>query len=223
MNETSATSQPGMSLLPEGTGTITTIYLVLLALVALIAIAIIVIGVRRKRVRDRACEQVEAHAREAGVAATPAPPPIAPRADPPPATPAHPLRQAHVPTSISVHPASPKPEPSANEPIAAAAPLDASPAAVASAVPTTSSDTARPGDAPVTQLKGLGPKVATRLAELGITTVGQIAALDEDSAQVLDAQLGVFSGRLARDRWIEQARFLAAGDRAGFEAVFGRL
>ena len=75
----------------------------------------------------------------------------------------------------------------------------------------------------MTLLKGLGPKVAARLAELGITSVGQIAALSDDEAERLDAQLGAFSGRLARDRWIEQARFLAAGDRAGFEAVFGRL
>lgn len=76
---------------------------------------------------------------------------------------------------------------------------------------------------PVTQLKGLGPKVAARLAELGVTTVGQIAALDDDAAHALDAQLGPFRGRLERDRWVEQARFLAAGDRAGFEAVFGKL
>jgi len=50
-----------------------------------------------------------------------------------------------------------------------------------------------------------------------------MAALDEDAATRLDAQLGPFSGRMTRDRWIEQARFLAAGDIAGFEAVFGKL
>ncbi|WP_174293395.1 hypothetical protein [Sphingomonas bacterium] len=75
----------------------------------------------------------------------------------------------------------------------------------------------------VTQLKGLGPKVANRLAELGITNVGQLAALDHDAALRLDADLGTFSGRMERDRWVEQARFLAAGDVQGFEAVFGRL
>ncbi len=80
-----------------------------------------------------------------------------------------------------------------------------------------------PAAAPVTQLKGLGPKVAARLAELGINTVGQMAALTDDDAAALDAQLGPFAGRMARDRWQEQARFLATGDRAGFEAVFGRL
>lgn len=80
-----------------------------------------------------------------------------------------------------------------------------------------------PGTGPLTQLKGLGPKVAARLAELGITSIGQIAALDDDAAGALDARLGAFQGRIGRDRWVEQARFLAAGDRAGFEAVFGRL
>lgn len=82
---------------------------------------------------------------------------------------------------------------------------------------------ATPADASVTQLKGLGVKVAERLAQLGVTTVGQIAALSDDQAAALDAELGPFAGRMARDRWLEQARFLAAGDTAGFEAVFGKL
>ncbi len=81
---------------------------------------------------------------------------------------------------------------------------------------------AEPG-VPLTQIKGLGPKVQTRLAELGVTRVDQIAALSDDEADALDAQLGAFRGRIARDRWVEQARFLAAGDVRGFEAVFGRL
>ena len=50
-----------------------------------------------------------------------------------------------------------------------------------------------------------------------------MTALDDDAATRLDAQLGPFSGRMTRDRWIEQARFLAAGDIPGFEAVFGKL
>jgi len=28
---------------------------------------------------------------------------------------------------------------------------------------------------------------------------------------------------MGRDRWIEQSRLLAAGDKPGFEAVFGKL
>lgn len=94
---------------------------------------------------------------------------------------------------------------------------------VAPPVPATIASNTDAANGPVGQLKGLGPKVAARLAELGVTSVGQIAALDDDGAQALDAQLGAFRGRLERDRWVEQARFLAAGDRAGFEAVFGKL
>ena len=39
----------------------------------------------------------------------------------------------------------------------------------------------------------------------------------------LDAQLGAFKGRPARDRWAEQARLLTAGDKAAYEAEFGKL
>ena len=39
----------------------------------------------------------------------------------------------------------------------------------------------------------------------------------------LDAQLGPFAGRPARDGWVEQAKYLAAGDVAGFEARFGKV
>jgi len=75
----------------------------------------------------------------------------------------------------------------------------------------------------VTMLKGLGPKVAARLGELGITTVGQIATLSPAEAEALDADLGSFRGRMARDRWIEQAQLLAAGDTERYEATFGKL
>ena len=114
-------------------------------------------------------------------------------------------------------------QPDGAAPPVAEAPATSTPAApAATAAPAPSGDGSA-ADGPVTQLKGLGPKLTDRLAELGITTVGQIAALSDDEAHALDAKLGPFSGRMARDRWLEQARFLAAGDRAGFEAVFGRL
>ena len=83
------------------------------------------------------------------------------------------------------------------------------------------------GETPVatdlTQIKGLGPKLAATLAEHGVTRVDQIAGLSQGDADALDAKLGTFRGRMARDRWIEQAKLLAAGDRAGYEAVFGKL
>lgn len=75
----------------------------------------------------------------------------------------------------------------------------------------------------LTRLKGLGPRAQTRLNELGITRFDQLAAMSEADAERIDAEMGTFRGRIARDRWVEQARFLAAGDIPGFEAAFGKL
>jgi predicted flap endonuclease-1-like 5' DNA nuclease len=75
----------------------------------------------------------------------------------------------------------------------------------------------------LTTLKGLGPKAAARLNELGITRYDQLAALSGDALATIDAQMGAFQGRIIRDRWVEQAGHLAAGDVAGFEAKFGKI
>lgn len=75
----------------------------------------------------------------------------------------------------------------------------------------------------LTRLKGVGARLADRLGALGITEFAQLAAMTPDDAAALDAQLGDFQGRIYRDRWIEQAAFLAVEDVAGYEAVFGKL
>jgi predicted flap endonuclease-1-like 5' DNA nuclease len=75
----------------------------------------------------------------------------------------------------------------------------------------------------LTRIKGLGPKIADQLSMLGITTFTQIAAWDEAEIDRIDAQLGRFQGRIRRDDWPGQAKLLAAGDTAGYEATFGRL
>jgi predicted flap endonuclease-1-like 5' DNA nuclease len=75
----------------------------------------------------------------------------------------------------------------------------------------------------LTRMKGVGPKVATLLGELGITHYSQIAQLSDDDVAAIDQRLGVFEGRITRDRWVEQAGYLARGDIAGFEARFGKL
>ena len=76
---------------------------------------------------------------------------------------------------------------------------------------------------PLTRMKGLGPKAEATLNGLGIVRYAQIAAWNEADVARIDAQMGAFKGRIARDRWVEQARYLAAGDTAGFETVFGKL
>ena len=75
----------------------------------------------------------------------------------------------------------------------------------------------------LTQLKGVGPKLSARLAELGVTSFAQIAAWTEADIAAIDAQLGTFAGRATRDNWVEQAGYLARGDHAGYEAKFGKL
>ncbi len=83
-------------------------------------------------------------------------------------------------------------------------------------------DLAGPPD-DLTRIKGLGPKAAGQLKLLGITRFAQLGALGGAESAALDEQMGVFRGRLERDRWIEQARYLARGDTATFEKEFGKL
>jgi len=82
------------------------------------------------------------------------------------------------------------------------------------------------GDGPaddLVQLKGVGPKLADTLRGFGFHRFEQIAGLSPTEVERLDAQLGAFRGRLARDRIVEQAQFLARGDTDGFEQRFGKL
>ena len=72
-------------------------------------------------------------------------------------------------------------------------------------------------------LKGVGPKLAQKLIENGITRFEQLAGLSSTEVAMLDQKLGPFKGRLERDRVVEQASYLARGDRDGFEARFGSL
>ena len=72
-------------------------------------------------------------------------------------------------------------------------------------------------------LKGVGPKLAETLRDLGFTRFEQIAGLSPTELERLDGQLGAFRGLLARDRIVEQAKYLARGDTDGFEQRFGRL
>jgi predicted flap endonuclease-1-like 5' DNA nuclease len=72
-------------------------------------------------------------------------------------------------------------------------------------------------------MKGVGPKLADKLNEHGIIRYDQLASLTPQQVASLDARMDPFRGRLARDRLVEQAGYLARGDRDGFEARFGRL
>lgn len=75
----------------------------------------------------------------------------------------------------------------------------------------------------LTRIKGLGPKLAATLRELGVTAFAQIAAWDDADIDRIDAHLGRFQGRIRRDDWVGQAKLLAAGDETGFTERYGRL
>lgn len=114
---------------------------------------------------------------------------------------------------LPIEPAAPSwPAPIPSDPIVSD-PIPGSPAATAA--PDTDDDLLR--------LKGVGPKLRSLLIELGVTRYAQIAAWTDTDLAAIDAKLGSFKGRPVRDQWIDQAKYLAAGDIAGFEAKYGKI
>jgi predicted flap endonuclease-1-like 5' DNA nuclease len=233
-----------MSSQPQSTGPLgsaeqmmplTITHLILIAIFAVAMVAVIVWGMRLRRKRHEAREALEERGEVQYVApgqALPEQPSDAapaarkqPEADPvaePPAPSAAPRDEAPIAHDVR------------DEPIAAAAAFEASPAleaADASSADAEPEPVPAPPPAPapgpasddLTQLKGLGPRVAERLRANGIHSIADLAALSDAEAEALDAKLENFRGRMVRDRWIEQARLLHAGDRAGYEAQFGKL
>lgn len=75
----------------------------------------------------------------------------------------------------------------------------------------------------LTKLKGVGPKFAATLNQVGIARFEQLASLSEGDLDRLDQNLGPFKGRLQRDQVPLQAEYLARGDVDGFEQRFGKL
>lgn len=136
------------------------------------------------------------------------------------APPPHPAADAAPTEPTAAPPAAPKPvtPPAKASPAPKAVPTPAkpTPAAIDTSPATRASDD-------LTLLKGVGPKLVAKLTELGVTRFDQIAGWGEADIDRIDAELGAFAGRIRRDDWIEQARLLAAGDRAEFEAKFGAL
>jgi predicted flap endonuclease-1-like 5' DNA nuclease len=64
------------------------------------------------------------------------------------------------------------------------------------------------GEAPgLRRIKGIGPSLERRLKDLGVRTMQDLAALDEAGVARIDEALD-FKGRVARERWVEQAREL---------------
>ena len=68
-----------------------------------------------------------------------------------------------------------------------------------------------PPGAELQRIRGIGPVIAAKLVELGYSRLSDLAALGPDDVARIERAIG-FPGRIARERWIEQAReLLAAG------------
>lgn len=131
---------------------------------------------------------------------------------------------APAPVAAPPPPPAPTPEPERPEPPAAVPVEEPAPAPAAEAQPTPEQAPAPEAKADNLQLiKGLGPKLAGLLNGLGVASFQQIADWTEADIAAIDPQLGAFQGRIARDNFVDQAGYLARGDKAGFEAKYGAL
>lgn len=120
------------------------------------------------------------------------------------------------PDAVTEAPPAPEPEP---QPEPASVPEPASePEPETTPVPTPAATSDN-----LQLLKGVGPKMVALLHGLGVTSFQQIADWTDADVAVIDPQLGAFQGRIARDAIVDQAGYLARGDKAGFEAKYGAL
>ncbi len=63
----------------------------------------------------------------------------------------------------------------------------------------------------LTQIKGVGPKLEAAINDLGIYHYDQVAKLSVKEAAWVDENLGGIKGRIARDKWVTQAKGLMNG------------
>lgn len=66
------------------------------------------------------------------------------------------------------------------------------------------------------EIKGIGPKLEKLCNSLGFYHFDQIAAWTAEEEAWVNANLAGFKGRASRDKWIEQAKILAAGGETEF-------
>ncbi|MER9453135.1 proton-conducting membrane transporter [Mesorhizobium sp. M0478] len=108
-------------------------------------------------------------------------------------------------------------KPAASKPAAA----KAAPKAAASkpaAVPKKAAPAAGKADN-LRRLLGIGPVNDKLLKGLGVTTYAQIAGWTAADVKRIEDTLN-FDGRIAREKWVEQAKLLAAGDEKEFARQF---
>ncbi|MER8383993.1 proton-conducting membrane transporter [Mesorhizobium sp. M1428] len=116
--------------------------------------------------------------------------------------------------------ATPKPPASKASAVPRTAPAASKAAPAAKKAATSKATATAPGKAnDLRRLIGIGPTNERLLKGLGVTTYAQIAAWTPDDVKRIEATLN-FDGRIERERWIEQAKLLAAGDEKEFARRF---
>lgn len=93
--------------------------------------------------------------------------------------------------------------------VAASEPTPRILAAVAQAAASLAQDTADAEPDDLQQIKGIGPKIADRLNELGVLRLQQIAEWTPENIDRVNQHLK-FKGRIEREEWIPQAKALIA-------------
>jgi len=139
-------------------------------------------------------EAVNVEALMAPTATLPTPEPVELVPEPAVAAPIDPVTEAPVLAPVELE---------VPAPIAAAEP-------VAEAAVETAVEAAKSTVDDLTQLVGIGPKLAASLSELGVTRFEQIASWGADDLADFDAKLNL-RGRAERDAWVAQAKRLTTG------------
>ncbi|MFZ1727154.1 MAG: NADH:quinone oxidoreductase, partial [Albidovulum sp.] len=67
-------------------------------------------------------------------------------------------------------------------------------------------------------IKGVGPALEKLLNEVGVWHYDQVASWKARDIAFVDAKMARFSGRIARDEWVKQAKILAKGGATEFSA-----
>ena len=60
----------------------------------------------------------------------------------------------------------------------------------------------------LTQIRGIGPGLAKKLKENGVTTLKQIASWTAADIARMEESVIRFSGRIKREQWVKQAKAL---------------
>ncbi len=168
---------------------------------------------------EAARADAEARSAEAAAAATASDPGTAAAATAPVAVATKPAAKTEAPKPAAKAKAAPKakaePKPKATaKPKAEPAPADDG----AGKKPATLSAAREGGPDDLKQIKGVGPKMEAMLHSMGFYHFDQVAGWSADEVAWVDQNLEGFKGRVSRDKWVDQAKTLAAGGTTEFSA-----